>query len=177
MSLPSHWVSTVSVARRDDTCPFNSPSGSQPVWLEHLAPQFSHPGGIKTKEIMCVQTFDEVPCKRKLPRLPLVYPLSCMTMELNKVRDKALFFWIVILSKTGGDVSNTGPIMVYASQCYGGNESPCAQSALTSTSPPFSRLPLLATPPPPALGCYAVSMAAASSDPTFTRRLEPIKVK
>lgn len=29
----------------------------------------------------------------------------------------------------------------------------------------------------PGLGCYAVSMAAASSDSTFTPHLEPIKVK
>lgn len=31
--------------------------------------------------------------------------------------------------------------------------------------------------PSPALGCCAVSMAAAASGPTLTRRLEPIKVK
>ncbi|VCW77309.1 unnamed protein product, partial [Gulo gulo] len=38
-------------------------------------------------------------------------------------------------------------------------------------------LPQAPSSPPlfPALGCYAVSMAAASSDPTCTHHLEPIK--
>lgn len=42
---------------------------------------------------------------------------------------------------------------------------------------PLPPRPPVAPPPSPALGCYAVSMAAAPLDPTFPRRLETIKVK
>lgn len=69
----------------------------------------------------------------------------------------------------------------------GSGESSAKEGGWTPCAPGGRRAnlrhgPLLASPPPllpssPALGCYAVSMAAASSDPTFTHHLEPIKVK
>lgn len=52
---------------------------------------------------------------------------------------------------------------------------PCAQAGRERAEPAAGPPPPL--PSSPALGCYAVSMAAASSDPTFTHRLETIKVK